>query len=100
MGAAAVDRGVHAQIAADLDAGICTRDIEEARTVKRAYPDIFNCLGLDRKVGRLSPAQGNQAYCRAENECPRRHHKNFPVPRFEKYLVVTNIANSQGKNDN
>ena len=50
---AAVEGGVGAQIAADLDAGVGAGDEEEARAVKRANPDIFYRFGLDRKVGRF-----------------------------------------------
>jgi hypothetical protein len=50
---AAVEGGVGAQIAADLDAGVGAGDVEEARAVKRADPDIFYRFGLDRKVGRF-----------------------------------------------
>ena len=74
---AAVERGVGAQIAADLDAGVGARNVEEAGAVKRTDPYIFDCLGLDRKVGRLCPAQGYQACRRAENECWRFNHKSF-----------------------
>ena len=48
---AAVEGDVRTQITADLDAGIGARDIEEAGAVKRTDPHIFDCLGLDRKVG-------------------------------------------------
>ena len=54
---AAVEGDVRAQIAAELDAGVGARDEEEAGAVKRTDPYIFNCLGLDRKVGRLCPAR-------------------------------------------
>ena len=69
---AAVEGDVGAQIAAELDAGVGARDVEEAGAVKRADPHILDRLGLDRKVGRLCAAQGHQACCRAENKCSRR----------------------------
>jgi hypothetical protein len=50
---AAIKGSVGAQIAADLDAGVGAGDVEEARAVKRADPDIFYRFGLDRKVGRF-----------------------------------------------
>jgi hypothetical protein len=50
---AAVEGGVGAQVAADLDAGVGAGDVEEARAIKRADPDIFYRFGLDRKVGRF-----------------------------------------------
>jgi len=74
---AAVERDVRAQIAADLDAGVGARDVEEAGAVERADPHIFDRLGLDRKVGRLCPTQGHQACRRAENECSRRNHRSL-----------------------
>jgi hypothetical protein len=50
---ATVEGSVHAQITADLDAGVGARDEEEAFAVERADPYIFDRLGFDRKVGRL-----------------------------------------------
>jgi hypothetical protein len=50
---AAIEGGIDAQRAAELDAGVGARDIEEARGVKRSNPDVFHGLGLDRKVGRV-----------------------------------------------
>ena len=70
----AVERGVDAQITTQPDAGVGARDVEETRAIQGANPHIFDCLGLDRKVSRLCPAQGHQARCRAEDECSRRNH--------------------------
>ena len=58
---AAVEGGVGAQIAADLDAGVGAGDEEEARAVKRANPDIFYRFGLDRKVGRFVCRRSGQS---------------------------------------
>src|SRR4029079_7761241 len=92
---AAVEGAVDAQITADLDAGVGTRDEEEACAVKRADPDIFDCLGLDRKVGRLCPADGDQACRGAENECSRRSHLvKSPVLRFMQLHAAEVIQNS------
>ena len=52
----AIKGRVRTQITPDLDAGVGARDVEESGAVKRADPHIFDCLGLDRKVGRLCPA--------------------------------------------
>jgi hypothetical protein len=55
---AAVERGVYAQEAAELDAGVGARNIEETLAVRRADPHIFDRAGLERKISRLCPACG------------------------------------------
>src|SRR5207237_5072367 len=49
---AAVEGDVGAQIAAELDAGIGARNVEEPRAIERAYAYILHRLCLDRQIGR------------------------------------------------
>jgi len=71
---AAVEGGVDAQIAADLDAGIGAGDVLEAGSVERADPHILDGLCLDRKIGRLRPAHGEQARGGPKDEGSNRTH--------------------------
>ena len=52
--------GFHAQVAAELDAGVGAGDVVETRTIQGANLHILDRFGLDRKVGRLSPGHGEQ----------------------------------------
>ena len=49
-----------AQIAAELDAGIGARNVEETGAVGGADLDVFDRLGLERKIGGASPAGRDQ----------------------------------------
>jgi len=80
---AAVEGGVGAQIAANLDAGVGAGDVKEARAVKRADPDIFYRLGLDRKVGRFcAPPNVNRIVVEARMMLLVEHTAYSPKPRY------------------
>ena len=74
---AAVEGSVDAQIAAELDAGIGARNVEEAGAVQRADPYILDRLGLDGKVSGLCRADGEQACRRTENKLSRQLHDDL-----------------------
>src|SRR5262249_32903799 len=44
---AGAERGIDTQIAAQLDAGVGARDIEETRTIQGADPHVLDRFGLD-----------------------------------------------------
>ena len=98
---AAVEGGVGAQIAADLDAGVGARDVEEAGAVKRADPDVFDRLGLDRKVGAcallraINPAAELRMSVRAVFILSR-----APIPRFMQMHAGIPSAKPFVLNDN
>ena len=60
---------VGAQVAAEFDAGVSSRNVKEDRAVKGANPDIFNGFGLDRKIGRLNLAYSKQGCREAKIIC-------------------------------
>ena len=79
IGAGAVERHVGTQVAAQLDAGIGARDVVETRAVQRADLHVFDRLGLQRKIGRLCPADSDQGRCRAEDKALNHLHVNLQV---------------------
>ena len=72
--ASAVERGIDAQIAAELDAGVGARDVEESRTVQRADPHVFDRFGLHGKISRLCPSHGDETRRRAEDKALNHLH--------------------------
>jgi hypothetical protein len=64
---AAVERGIDAQITAQLDAGVGARNLEEAGAIKRTDPHIFDRFGLDGKISRLGSRDGEKRRRRAED---------------------------------
>ena len=72
----AIESGVGAQVAAEFDAGVGSRNVKEARAVKGANPDIFNGCGLDRKIGRLNPAYAKQGCRGGEKNLSSCDHKS------------------------
>src|SRR5262245_10121511 len=55
-----VERGVDANVATQLDAGIGARDVVETRAIQGADPHVLDRFGLDGKIGSLCPAHGDQ----------------------------------------
>ncbi len=55
-----VRHNVHAQIAAELDASVGARNVEETGTIQGADPHVFDRFGLYGKIGCLRPANGDQ----------------------------------------
>ena len=82
----AIEGDVGAQIAAELDAGIGARDVEEARAVKRANPYVLHRLGLNRKVGRLEAVYRQKAARR------RGEKRAFNETHKSSDLVTTSSA--------
>jgi hypothetical protein len=74
LNAAGVERGVDAQIAAELDAGVGARDVEESRTIQGADPHVLDRFGLDGKISRLCPSHGDETRRRAEDKAPNHLH--------------------------
>jgi len=72
--ASAVERGVDAQITAELDAGVGARDVEESRTIQRADPHVFDRFGLYGKISRLCPSHGDETRRRAEDKALNHLH--------------------------
>jgi hypothetical protein len=82
---AAVERGVDAQLAPQLDAGVGARNVEETGTIQGADPHIFDRFGLDRKIGRPCPADGEKSRRRAKDEFSNRHHM---IPLISSFMRV------------
>jgi hypothetical protein len=78
---ATVEGGVDTQIAAELDAGVGAGDVEELRAVGGADLHVFDRFRLDRQVGRLCAADGQQACGRAEDEVAKRSQSSLLKPR-------------------
>jgi hypothetical protein len=57
---AGVERGVNAQIATQLDAGVGARNVEETGTIRRADSHILDRFGLDGKISRLCPPMASR----------------------------------------
>jgi hypothetical protein len=57
---AAVERGVDAQVTAELDAGVGAGDVPESSTIQGADPHVFDRFGLHGKISRLCPTHGDQ----------------------------------------
>jgi len=75
---------LHADPAADLDAGIGARDVIEPRTIQTTNLHVLDRLGLDGKIGSLRPSNRNETRCTAEEKAF--HHLHIEPPNIVSLL--------------
>ena len=76
---AAIERGIDAHIATDLDAGVGARDVEETGTIQGADPHVLDRFGLDGKISCLCPStHGEETRRGAEDKALNHLHVKPP----------------------
>src|SRR5262249_24354655 len=76
-----------ADIAADLNAHVCARDIIETHPVQAANLHVLDRLGLDGKIGCLRPSYRNEPRCRAKEKTFPHLHLEPPKSFFREGSV-------------
>jgi hypothetical protein len=71
---APVEGGVDAQIAAEFDAGVGARNIEEACAIEGADTHILDRFRLDRQIGCPGATHGEKGRRGTENKVSYRCH--------------------------